>query len=145
MTLRHKIDALVAEYGEAAVLNEALSLSSTVRVSQVATIIANAGLHSFPDDILRGDVYEFSRGMMDLSSKSKIEETLAKNLRQLAGFLRAKQWKKIYIVTSGHPVFSMQIKVAVYRITRLETVDWLYDGTGNYFEISVPVRRLMAS
>lgn len=144
MVLKNKISELIKEYGLIDVQREVENLGKEFILDGVATIICNSGMHSFPGELLRGEVFEFTSGMIDMSSKESIESCIASRLVALASFLKSGRWRKIYIIVSGHPILSMQVKLAVYRVTRLETSDWLYNGNGRYIEISLPVRKIMS-
>ena len=101
--------------------------------ASVLTIIANAGVHEIPKAYLRGEVYEASRGDWNASSEKALLLELTAILSRLAKKLRAGPWKRVYLIPTGHPILSLQIKAMVYRILRFNTVD-LYHKAGTYFE-----------
>lgn len=55
--------------------------------------------------------------------------------------LRSEQWSFVYLIPTGHPVLSLQIKAMVYRLLRLNTID-LYHKAGTYFEINLDQRAI---
>lgn len=62
-------------------------------------------------------------------------------LERLVTQLRERQWCRIYLVPTGHPILSLQIKMMVYRLLRRNTTDLFYhDGT--YFEIDLDQRAI---
>lgn len=142
--LEYKIQELKEIYGESAVKNAINEWGIYDKKVRECTIIVNSGLHSFPESLLRGEVYEFSRGMLDFSSGDRVEKQIMELLIELAKFLRTEKWNRVYIVISGHCILSMQIKMLVYRLTRLETIDWFYDGSGNYYDIKIPMREILS-
>jgi len=52
---------------------------------------------------------------------------------------------RVYWVPFGPTTLSLQIKILVYRVTSIETIDGLYDGTGGYYELSFSQRGIIAS
>lgn len=136
-------------------LNEALKMKGTARVeaalqgvlasgdpeAQVLTIIANAGVHEIPSDYLRGEVYEASRGDWDVSTEETLSIELRKILSRLVKKLRSGRWERIYLIPTGHPILSLQIKAMVYRILRFNTID-LYYKAGSYFEVNLDQRAI---
>jgi hypothetical protein len=134
-------DALKAR-GTEQVVNALESLLKPSGVeAPVLTIIANAGIHEIPEVYLRGDIYEASRGDWNVVSEEALLFELTKILSRLAKKLRSKAWKQIYLIPTGHPILSLQIKAMVYRILRLNTVD-LYHKAGTYFEVNLDQRAI---
>jgi len=136
-------------------LDEALKLRGTAPVetalksllvsaapeTHVLTIVANAGIHEVPSNYLRGDVYEASRGDWDATTEDALAAELRTILLRLVTKLRSRRWGRIYLVPTGHPILSLQIKAMVYRILRLNTIDLYYKG-GTYFEIDIDQRAI---
>ena len=110
----------------------------------VLTIVANAGIHAVPRSFLRGEVYEASRGDWNASSQEDLLIELRGILSRLVDKLRSREWKRVYLVPTGHPILSLQIKALVYRILRLNTVD-LYYKAGSYFEVDLDQRAIALS
>ena len=107
----------------------------------VLTIVANAGIHEIPAGYLRGEVYEASRGDWDASTEESLLLELRAILSRLAKKLRSGRWKCVYLIPTGHPVLSLQIKAMVYRLLRFNTID-LYYKAGIYFEVNLDQRAI---
>jgi hypothetical protein len=118
-------------------LNKVLSIQDG---EDVLTIIVNEGVHPHAAFHERGEVYIASRGNLDFSSKERAEEEFQKVLLGVAQKLKSKIWKKIYIVPFGPPILAMQIKLLVYRISRIETIDVLRAGNGVYYDLEINQR-----
>jgi hypothetical protein len=109
--------------------------------STVLTIIANAGVHEIPRIYRRGEVYKASQGDWDASTEEALRRELRAILARLANKLRSRRWQRVYLIPTGHPVLSVQIKAMVYRLLRINTVD-LYHKAGTYFEIDIDQRAI---
>jgi hypothetical protein len=116
-------------------------LSSEAPDVRVLTIVANAGVHDIPSAYLRGEVYEASRGDWDAGTEQALSAELRRILSALVKTLKSKRWDRIYLIPTGHPILSVQIKTMVYRILRLNTVD-LYYKAGAYFEVDLDQRAI---
>lgn len=129
--------ALLGERG----LIEALSslMNPGVSPSEELTIVSNAGMHNIPSAYVHGELYVASDGNLELSSQENISETYASVLQRLAAKLREKAWKKIYLIPTGPTTLALQIKLLVYHVTRLSTIDLFY-SRGEYFEIGMDYR-----
>lgn len=106
----------------------------------VCTVIVNEGMHHIPSRVLRGDVYVYSRGPLDFSSEHNLNEQLSNYAKGLIEFLRSKKWSRVFVVISGHAVACMSVKLIVFRVTHMESEDWVFDGEGNYLLSDVIVR-----
>ncbi|NEQ41007.1 MAG: hypothetical protein F6K40_34270 [Okeania sp. SIO3I5] len=73
-----------------------------------------------------------------------MEKEFNKILIKVAEKLKSKPWKKVYLVPFGPAVLSMQIKLLVYRILYIETVDFLYAGHGVYYDLDINLRLIAA-
>lgn len=122
-----------------AALGSLLNQSGAER--KVLTIIANAGIHEIPRRYLRGEIYEASRGDWDVSTEEALLLELKAILSRLARKLRTGSWERVYLIPTGHPVLSLQIKTMVYRVLRLNTID-LYHKAGSYFEVNLDQRTI---
>ena len=98
----------------------------------VLTIVANAGVHPVPDEYVFGELYEASRGNLDFSSIESVNREYDSIILNLHSKLVSRIWNKIYLFPFGHSTLSMNIKLAVYRTLRMETIDIFYFGSGNY-------------
>jgi len=106
------------------------------------TIIANSGVHAIPVQYQRGEVYSASQGNWNVTSQADIDAEFRKILVALGRKLKEFPWKRIYLIPTGHPALSIQIKILVYRVTRINTIDLLYSN-GQYFEIQIDHREIV--
>jgi len=113
--------------------------SETTKAADALTIIANAGMHPIPEECLRGEVFVASKGNLDLSSPDAIESSYRQVLSSLANKLRERVWKRVYLIPTGPPTLSLQIKLLVYHVTRLSSVDFFY-VRGEYIEVDLDYR-----
>jgi hypothetical protein len=111
--------------------------------AEMLTIIANDGVHHLPDAMKRGLIYIASRGNLDFSTISSVQTEYSQILSDLAHLLKQRSWRRIYLVPFGPSTLSMQIKLLVYRVTRIETTDVFYDGKGSYSDLSIAQRDLI--
>lgn len=133
------IEEYIAEFGEDH-LSQTLSQRLKSEDGYTLTIICNVGVHAIPDSIIRGEKFVFSEGNIDLSGSDIIKQQMSVFLKSLSKKLKEKNWRKIYVVPSGHPMFYANIKLLVYYVTRLETIDLLYVKDGQYLELSIDHR-----
>lgn len=138
--LHDLLDAAVDEHGAERILRALESLIVDSRTN-VLTIIANAGRHNIPQEYLRGDIFLASSGNLDLSSRSSAENAIFEILSNLNRKLLEHSWSKIYLIPTGHPILSLQIKTTVYRVTRLNTIDLFYLD-GKYFDLAIDLRNI---
>ncbi|WP_257313529.1 hypothetical protein [Geothrix fuzhouensis] len=103
------------------------------------TVICNEGIHSIPENHLHGEVLSATIGNIDLQSIDAILMSYDVALKKVANKLKEKSWHKIYLVTTGPVTLCLQIKMLIYHITRLSTVDIHYQK-GRYFEIDMDYR-----
>ena len=142
--LENDLNVLVKRYGKERVLRELERSLWNMSKPDTCTILINEGLHNFPNHLFVGEKYVFYRGSIDLSSEKNLESMLRERIDELKSFLRKRKWKQIFIVVSGHAAVCMQVKLAVYRVTHIETVDWVFDGAGNYLRLELPLRELLS-
>ena len=73
------------------------------------------------------------------------DETLNSQVSQIltgvARKLKERQWRRIYLIPTGHPAVSMNIKLLVYRAIRLNTIDWVYIN-GEYYLLTIDQREI---
>ena len=138
-TLEHLLDQCVSKLGEEAV-EKALQLlvadESGPDASQVLTIVANAGVHTIPESYLRGEVYVASRGNWRVDNDETLNSQVSQILTGVARKLKERQWRRIYLIPTGHPAVSMNIQLLVYRAIRLNTIDWVYIN-GEYYLLTI--------
>ena len=144
-TLTSELTDLLQRYSRIEVEKTLRGLSIPDGNGTICTILVNQGLHAFPDYVFRGEKYVFYEGSADLSSSEALAAFAKERLENLAKFLKRKKWSEIYIIISGQAALCMLIKLAVYRITHIETIDWVFDGQGNYISLKVPVRSILTS
>ena len=135
---------LIQTHGLDTVVGELKSLQMG-REGLVLTIVTNKGVHHIPDEILRGDVFIASEGDLDFSSIESVTGEYQGILDRLSKKLKARKWSKIYLVPFGHNTLCMQIKLLVYRVTHMETVDWFYDGRGGYRPLELNQRPIISA
>ena len=123
---------------------EALKDLATIaeRSPRVLTIIGNGGMHAIPKECLHGDVYIATQGTLNLSGLDSIEDEYGPILRRLAEKLWETPWEKIYFVPTGPTTLALQIKLLVYHITRIPTIDFLY-LSGRYTEVAMDYRKYL--
>lgn len=132
----------IAELGERRVCEELERILDTSNLSSadVLTIVVNVGVHHLPKNIQRGEVYIASEGSLDFSSKESAHDEFLNVLQRVASKLKQKNWKKIYLVPFGPAHLSMLVKLLVYRVTHIETVDVFHMGGGVYEDMDVSLR-----
>ena len=109
--------------------------------SLTLTIIANVGVHEIPEKLRRGEVYSASQGNCQVSSDEDLSREVRRILAGVAHKLRERPWRVVYLIPTGHPVVSMQIKALVYRALRLNTVDVAYLN-GVYYTLRLDQREV---
>ena len=142
-TLPHLLDQAVEVAGPQRVA-DALRVLADIEVandSAVLTLVANAGVHAIPDAFLRGEVYAVSHGDWLADTRVDLEAELIAILKRLVHKLRSQRWNRIYLIPTGHPVLTVNVKLLVYRILRLNTID-LYYRSGQYIDVHIDHRRL---
>lgn len=130
--------------GQARVTEVLAKLAQEKDGGHTLTLVANAGVHTIPNEYLRGEIYEVSRGNWIAQTHDELVEELAGLLSNLARHLRLRAWRKVYLIPTGHPVLTANIKLLVYRVLRLNTID-LYYKDGSYLEISIDHRAISLS
>lgn len=136
------IKEFIREYGEDELkgyLNNRLSNNG-----DTLTLIGNEGAHSIPAEYLHGEVYVVTSGNLDLSSKESTLLEYKAAVLSLIEKLKEKRWSKVYLVPTGHTTLVLQIKVIVYNILRISTVDLFY-SKGKYFELDIDYRELLSN
>ena len=141
LDLHRLLDEIIAVRGEQSALAALQAVASSKDLALVLTIVANAGVHSIPEQYLRGEVYNASRGNWDASTQESLVRELTGLLTRLGHKLRSRPWKRVYLIPTGHPILSVQIKAMVYRLLRVNTID-LYHKAGTYFEIDIDQRAI---
>ena len=143
-TLERLLSQCIGKLGEEAVEKALQSLvveNSGPDASQVLTIVANAGVHAIPDSFLRGEVYVASRGNWRVENEGTLNSEVRQVLIGVARKLKERQWRRVYLIPTGHPALSMNIKLLVYRAIRLNTIDWVYIN-GEYYSLMIDQREI---
>lgn len=109
----------------------------------VLTIVVNRGVHHLPEENVRGTVFYASEGNLDFSDAGSVQKEFKKVLEDVARILKSKNWKQVFIVPFGPCALSMQIKLLIYRITRIESVDIFYLGEGAYMDLEIKQRNII--
>jgi hypothetical protein len=107
--------------------------------SRELTIIVNLGMHAIPSEILRGDVFAFSEGQVNLSAES-IDEIVDELVLRAHSYLSKKNWNKVYIIPSGHPMLVVLATLVAFRATRIDPTIVAYFGVENYVDVDANVR-----
>ena len=135
------VDSAVEAAGAERVAEVLRSVVGRESDADTLTLISNAGVHTIPDRYLRGGVYEVSRGDWAVSTAAEVQEELMGLLYNLARKLRSRSWRRVYLVPTGHPVLTVNVKLLVYRLLRINTID-LYYKAGQYLEVEIDHRGL---
>lgn len=96
------------------------------------TIVSNAGLHPIPYEYVRGELFFASEGNLDFSDISSVNRELDNIVQKLKVLLFSENWTDIYLLPFGHSSISLTIKMTVFRLLRIETIDIFYFGGGKY-------------
>ena len=144
-SLAQELQTLLKEYSRTEIEEKLRSIAHEIESPSVCTILINKGLHAFPDYLFRGETFIFYEGSADLSSPEAFEAFTIERLTRLAQFLRQRKWASIDIVISGQAALCMQVKLAVYRVTHIETTDWVFDGAGKYLPLKISLRSILTS
>ena len=109
----------------------------------VLTIVVNKGVHHLPEKSLRGTVFYASEGNLDFSSPESVEKEFGRVLVDVTKILKEKSWKQVFVLPFGPCALSMQIKLLVYRITRIESIEIFHLGEGEYMNLEINQRELI--
>lgn len=137
------MEAALRSVGEDRLVTELTRLSkSTDENKETLTIIANAGVHHLPEQLLRGQVFKASEGTLDFTSQESTTQEFEMIVKKVAAKLKERDWKRIYLIPFGPANLSMLLKLLVYRVTHIETIDvFYYDG--EYRELNIQIRPLI--
>lgn len=109
----------------------------------VLTIVVNKGVHHLPEKNLRGTVFYASEGNLDFSSARSVEEEFDRILEDVTRILKEKNWKQVFVLPFGPCALSMQVKLLVYRITRIESIEIFHLGEGEYMDLEINQRHII--
>ena len=139
--LNNLLDTAVGAAGADRVAEVLTSLTRRETLTDTLTLISNAGVHTIPDRYLHGEIYEVSRGDWAARTPDEVHDELTRLLQGLAHKLRSRPWSQVYLVPTGHPILTVNVKLLVYRLLRINTID-LYYKAGHYIEVHIDHRRL---
>lgn len=108
----------------------------------ILTIVGNKGAHHLPENIARGFVFYASEGNLDFSSGEAVTAEITKIVASVSEVLKAKRWTQIYLVPFGHSVIIANLKLTVYRVCHLETIDLFHHKDGTYSDIQIATREI---
>jgi hypothetical protein len=111
--------------------------------NNILTIIVNEGVHHLADEFKRGDVFVASRGMLDFSSVESVHAEFQQILKTTAQKLKSHSWKRVYVVPFGPTTLSMQIKLLVYRICGLQSIDVMQLPGTTRIDLDINLRELI--
>lgn len=109
----------------------------------VLTIVVNKGVHYLPRENLRGTVFYASEGNLDFSTANSVQKEFEKILKDVSVVLKSKNWRRVFVVPFGPCALSMQIKLLIYRITGIESIEVFYLGEGEYMNLQIDQRRII--
>jgi hypothetical protein len=140
---RRYVEEFIDQLGEDALL-KALSATLDRKADEYTmTIVCNRGVHAIPDSMVRGEEFTLSEGRsIDTSSSERMCDSMSEILTPLARKLKEKNWRKIYMIPSGHPLLYAHAKLMVFQITRIETTDCVYVGDGEYIDLHLSHRAI---
>jgi hypothetical protein len=141
--LRSLFAAAINSAGRAKVLDAIKHLAGEQSNETTLTIIVNAGVHHLADEYLRGDVFECSRGSLDLASSETVHAEFRRVLISTARKLKSRAWSRVYIVPFGPATLSMQVKLLVYRICGLESIDVMNISGKPKVDLTIDLRQLI--
>jgi hypothetical protein len=136
------LDRLLSQMGKAE-LERYLEAALDKREPSNLTIVSNLSLHPLREAHKRGEVFVASTGSFDFSNPEIVKVQFEEALRGVIHKLQERPWKKIYLVPFGPAGLSMQIKLLVYRVLHIETIDVLHLGEETYADIEIHHRSLM--
>ena len=109
----------------------------------VLTIVVNKGVHHLLKENLRGTVFYASEGNLDFSSAGSVQEEFERILEDVTRILKDRNWKQVFVLPFGPCALSMQIKLLVYRITRIESIEIFHLGEGEYMDLEIRQRHII--
>ena len=114
--------------------------TNSALAENILTIIVNRGVHYLPNEYAIGEVYYASEGNLNFSSDASVHSEHERVLSGVSNKLKSKKWNQVHLIPFGPNTLSMQIKLLVYRITRIETKDLFYAGSGGYLWLDIRQR-----
>lgn len=108
---------------------------------QVLSIISDGGMHRKPSDLLLGEVFIFSDGMIPSETDDEVQKHIISRCRVLASKLREKSWTEVRLFFSGHALLGAYAKLTVYRVSHLDTVDFGFFGDSGFRMLRTSLRK----
>lgn len=140
----HAIHEAIRHSGREAVYRNLLRLAGIQNnPDDTLTIVSNLGVHPLPNEYLRGTVFIASEGSLDFSSMEMIHREFTVILKKTARMLKSREWHTVYIVPFGPAPLSMQIKLLVYRVCGIETIEVMHHPYLPRVDISINLRDLI--
>lgn len=127
--MNNELQALIEKYGINSVRD---FVAKYEEQKHDLTIICNVGLHRVSENVLNGDVHEFTSGNIVLDSEVEMKDDLQDSIVLLTEKLNERPYNNIYLVPTGPAVLALLVKNIVYTITRINTIDLVYTS-GKYF------------
>lgn len=131
---------LVERYGSQNLIEE---LQKSDSGKNILSIISSEGMHRQPLELMSGEKYIFSEGMIDSTTNQSVSYHLAECCENLANKLREKKWDEIQLFFSGHGLLAAYAKMTVYRVTHLSTVDYGFFADSGYRCVDIDLRPLI--
>lgn len=119
--------------------------NNETNATSALTIVSNVGIHEIPSNLVFGEIYHASEGILDFSNSKTVYDQYIAIIERLHVKLREKTWTDVYLIPFGHPTLSMLIKLAVFRVLREETKDIFFFGNGKYDLLSIDLRKVLAN
>lgn len=140
------VEKLVNAVGNDKVIDHLIMFEQELHITEnILTIIVNSGTHPMPNNIMKGELFVASSGLIDFSSEELLKNNFFEILSRVAEKLKSKNWNKVYVVPFGPAVLSMAVKILVYRVCHLETIDFLHVGNGKHIEINLNFKKIITN
>ncbi len=129
--------------GREQVLAALSHLAQRSDIDRVLTIVVNAGVHHLPPEYHRGEVFVASEGTLNLSSAESIHAEFRRILLRTAGMLKSRAWQRVYIIPFGPTALSMLLKLLVYRVCAIESIDVVNVPGNRRVDLSFDLRQII--
>lgn len=112
---------------------------------EVLTVICDDTMHQIPNELIAGESFILSTGNFNTSSGKAIADYITSRIIALCEVLNARRWSRVRLIYSGHAILAATAKLAIYRVTHIETDDVLYFGGVGYLEMTLRLRDILVS
>jgi hypothetical protein len=136
--LNTELAALISKHGLESIKSAISTFGSD---GHTLSIISDAGIHREPTELILGEKYYFSEGMIDTSTDETVSDHLLACSTKLAQKLKEREWSEVRLFFSGHNLLSSYAKVTVYRVAHLNTVDYGFFGEAGYRKVHLNLRK----